>query len=724
MSELLKEFLVRLFEKKNTPPVEKKPSNAKFSSGGKWYSDAQHTDYVGRMVRGRWVKATPEEKKREKQDAADKSSRQVDVRPSGEQPSRKSKTGDAVAKPTGQIVDAKTASRTLYGKNGTGKLLIDSPDAQSILDNGFIPGEGAPPGSAGSNFNENMSDEAAMILTRFPDMDEATLTRVLFERIKDTKLAAQQAETSVVGSKTYEPQGTGKKPSRIVVPADITDEQHKIIWINCVITARSGRKKYIRALQGVQVAQKEIGFGKIKKLRTFGGAAGDLQRAKEMVESAKKCYIHDDELGLVELPKEVLVDWINRSGGGENAADTVVMTMDSNGNLLYDGWSDKKTLGDIQGNSTLNEEYTAMASVIATLAESGRISERDEQTALSIITSAQQFSDELEAKYADTSIQLADYFMSEFDGGLSQNQMDLYIGIINHPDPKIRKKLNLKKHWDSFKTKVDTSIKSSGGKDRDKRIQEFYEEAKKKKLKGDKLYWYVLNRLAQETLLTSDERKILERISSTILGAKAIADSTTPPKKGSAQERVFGPFVKAVRSMEDTDRLDIKTGLRRRRTETIQFQVEQIEKLNKIKITNSHGDRVRLGDHLEARSIIGMLHIDKIDMPSTEPGTPEYFEQVLVRSTQLVLEGIPVTPKTLRECLKVENSREFEKNFQLLRDPNDENTVFVYAIRGKERVLVARKQYRSKSGTTGKTGTVIVWEKEMQNCFDTKGAEK
>jgi hypothetical protein len=72
-NELIKE-IVLLGEAEKKPPKknptakkekDKKPSNAKYQSGGKWYSDSAFTNYVGRMERGKWVPATPEEKAKE-----------------------------------------------------------------------------------------------------------------------------------------------------------------------------------------------------------------------------------------------------------------------------------------------------------------------------------------------------------------------------------------------------------------------------------------------------------------------------------------------------------------------------------------------------------------------------------------------------------------------------------------------------------------------------------
>ena len=88
------------------------------------------------------------------------------------------------------------------------------------------------------------------------------------------------------------------------------------------------------------------------KIKSFGGTESDLDALKEEVrkaaEAGKKILIYDEETGqVVEIPAEVMLDWIDSSGGGENASDTAVISIDKDGNILYDGWSDKKAFSDI-----------------------------------------------------------------------------------------------------------------------------------------------------------------------------------------------------------------------------------------------------------------------------------------------------------------------------------------------------------------------------------------
>jgi hypothetical protein len=424
--------------------------------------------------------------------------------------------------------------------------------------------------------------------------------------------------------------------------------------------------------------------------------------------------VFDEQLGLVEVPKEILKNWIQASGGGENAADTVNMTMDVNGNLIYDGWSDKKTLADIQGNSSLRDEYAKMADQTSALLDDGRISEEDHDEAVLLLGTAQDFSDSLEDQYADTSAQLAETFLqpSFMEGTL----LDECISLAKSD------KVVGKNRFGKFAKKIQGALAKKGGTASDKAVRTAHAEGVQLGYSEDKLTWFIINKLAEQRLLTGDERKILERV------AKVQIEIQKTRNDGRLPEKFNG--------------LRIKAALQRLRTEAIDFQRQQIEELNKITVRNEDGDKVKLGNHLKALEIVKLLHLDKIEEPTPpdENASPEekeeYYKQVLVRSTQLIMEGIPVKPQTIKECLGVKNIREFNKNFVVEvgsvgadeegGEPGVEGaTVYIYALDTKGgRRLVARKSYRSKQGDTGKTGTTIIWERDMQKCFDAKAARK
>lgn len=558
----------------------------------------------------------------------------------------------------------------LYKKKGT--LLSGSTAAMDILEKGFRAGKGAPPGNPGSNFNENMSGEGVKILELHPDMSEEALARIIFERTRRTKLGLQQKDTSIVGK--------GGLP----LPDDIRamSVEEKIIYKNCVIAARSARKKFERARTGAAEARKK-GFGKKYTHEVFGGAKSDLEAARQIVARAPKVFIYDEELGVVEVPKEVLLEWIAESGGGENAADTMVLTVDENGNVVYDGWSDKKTLKDIQGNSTLNEEYTGMVSTVADLQNDGDIDDDSATEAVAILQGAQLESESIEQGYSDVARTLSTYFLGNKKEWQRYGKM-------------AREQKETAKHYQNWLLKIQAVQRGEAKtSEANKAIADALAKAKKLGLKGEALAFYVLNEVAQAGLLTADDRKILERTAAAERKAIIANNNGNLPKEHRG--------------------LDVEDSLSDLRQQVINLQRDTVKKLNKIKAKTKSGKTVLLGNLLKAREIISFLHLDKINPPKDKND----HRQILRRSTQLVLEGIPVSPKKLRSCLGVKNTQEFEDNFEIVFDDEDSNTVYIYAVNKEgKRVLIAKKVYRSKSGLTGATGTTIEWTKDMQKCFD------
>jgi hypothetical protein len=555
-----------------------------------------------------------------------------------------------------------------------GKLLSGSKSAQDILEKGFVPGKGAPPGNPGSVYNENMSNEGVKLLELYPDLSEEALTRIIFERTRRTKLGRQQKDTSIV-SKVGLP-----------LPDDIRklSPENRVIYKNALITARSARQKFDRARQGSTAATRN-GFGSKYKHQVFGGAKTDLEAAKSLVQKAPRVFVYDEELGVVEVPKEEILKWISESGGGENAADTMVITVDAKGNVVYDGWSDKKTLKDIQGNSTLNEEYNGMAGLVVDLQTQDLLDKDTAVEAVAILQGAQLESDNIEKGYSDVSRTLSTYFLDR------KKELNRY-GKMS------REQKETKKHFGNWLRKIQAvkngEMKSSKYSDA---IKRGLQEVKKLRLRGEAVAFYILCQLAQEGLLTADDRKILERTAAAERKAIASKNSGTLPKehKGLAVEDALSDL-----------RLDV-----------INLQRDTVKKLNQRKVKTRSGKTVKLGDYLKAREIIAFLHLDKINMPK---GKGDH-RQVLRRNTQLILEGIPVSPKKLRSCIGVKNTREFEDNFEVRFDDDDTNTVYIYSINKEgKRVLIAKKVYRSKTGLTGATGTTIEWTKDMQTCFDSK----
>jgi len=315
-------------------------------------------------------------------------------------------------------------------KNGELVLLSENPSAQNAFNKGYVQGSWwVAPGNAGSCFNENGSNEGVKILEKYSDMSEDDLARIMHNKFCPTKLGSEQKK---VAGKT-----------RIVVPPDI---KNKECYQSCVIAARSARTKFNRQQEAVAKAQ-EKGFGKTSKIYTFGGTQtkvgktnseldttpngvkGDKQNMIDIATAVPdngKCFIYDRGTGITfEVPRQKLVDWIAAGGGGENAADTVVMSVDENGNIVYSGWSDKKTLKDIQGNSTLNYDFVQNKNRLNEMLSSGLIDEKTHKKAIAILDENLKAITEIESKYKTVSAVNAKHFSEITPNEMNQLSKEL-----------------------------------------------------------------------------------------------------------------------------------------------------------------------------------------------------------------------------------------------------------------------------------------------------------
>jgi hypothetical protein len=315
-------------------------------------------------------------------------------------------------------------------KNGELVLLSENPSAQNAFNKGYVQGSWwVAPGNPGSSFNENGSNEGVKILEKYSDMSEDDLARLMHNKFCPTKLGSEQKK---VAGKT-----------RIVVPPDI---KNKECYQNCVIAARSARTKFNRIQDAVTNAQ-EKGFGKTSKIHTFGGTQtkvgknnseldttptnikGDKQNMIDIVSSVPengKCFIYDKGTGITfEVPRQKLIEWIAAGGGGENAADTVIMSVDENGNVVYCGHSDKKTLKDIQGNSTLNYDFIQNKNRLNDMLSFGLIDEKTHKKAMAILDENLKAITEIEANYKTVSAVNAKHFSEVTPNEMNQLSEEL-----------------------------------------------------------------------------------------------------------------------------------------------------------------------------------------------------------------------------------------------------------------------------------------------------------
>ena len=566
---------------------------------------------------------------------------------------------DDTSKPTADesYESAKQKVKEIYGDDG--KLLQNSETSDAALNNGYQEGaDWVAPGNAGSNFNENMSNEAALIIEKYPDINESELASIIFEKSRNTKLGKQQKSTTVESP---------SQKDRGEIPSDIPTSERDLYRAS-IIAARSGVTKSKRATEGTKLAQEKVGFGKETKTSSFGGTTKDLENLKNKIDSAEKIYVTDDGK-VIEVPKDVMQEWVAGSGGGENASDTAVITEDENGNLIYDGWSDKKGFNDIQGNSTLNDDYTKQTKNIDSLEKSGRVSKEDSKKAKSIVEDSKKRSAEIEKNYNKASFQEGK-FLGTYKG-----------------EDKARLVDHLKKQEDGYK------------------------KAGTKNHIADAMKKYGVE----------SHEELLDKLTEEVASGKSSANRLKVISRLAGAEKKF----QKASGNEVPDGLDTNKIISKAREEALSLQRETHNKLNEITGKTSTGKEKPLGDIVGFQETIDFLHLDKIK--EADEGD---FKQVLKRNTQLVMAGKDVPPKTIKKCLGVDNLKDAEDNFRVVTDEkiikNREQTVttgkvvYIYAVDQKDgsKKFIGEKRYRSKAGITGKTSNTIQWSPDMQKCFD------
>ena len=551
-------------------------------------------------------------------------------------------------------VNSQRMAKEIYGKNGKGPLLQDSETSQQAIDNGYTAQSSwVAPGNAGSNYNENLSNEGALILEKYPDATEDELSRVIYNKTLDTNLGNQQKGASI------------RSEDRIKAPDDIEDKK---LWKSAKIAARSAKRKNDRAKIGAEKA----GLKEPRKMQAYGGTRSDLDKLEEQINSANDPILMHDNGEVYKIPKDTMVEWVKSSGGGENAADTAVITTDEDGNLLYDGWSDKMSLSDLQGNSTLNDDFNKAAGRVDKLLENGRIDANVREEAIKLVDIYQKKVADIEEGYGKVIEKQAEWMYENYD-----EQENTLLKLIREQD-KGYKKAGTRNHWQRFQKKVD--------------------------MKNNKEALEELIKRGREGKLTKSESKLIQRM-------------------GTAYKKSMEDGGEELPEGLDTDRILSDT-----REQALNAQREVADKLNEMPSITKNGIEKPLGDMLGFQEAIDFLHLDKIDEPKDEND----HKAILKRNTQLVMEGISVNPKKLKDCMGVKNLNDAEDNFQLLtkeRLTKDKKfhkyttgkVVYIYAVNKEGKVReIGEKVYRSKDGPTGKTDNTIKWSNDMQKCFDSK----
>lgn len=504
------------------------------------------------------------------------------------------------------------------------------------------------PGNAGSMLGEIMSGEVFSHLEENPNLTEDELFEKIHEQIKDTTLGIEN--------------GSQKKTKTGLLDSTYRNNVRAI--------ARAGITKYKENQKGVRRLFAEGKMSKPVKTRNFYGHEKSISQQVKLIESINgPIYTKEG----IEVPKEVVIDLIKKSGGGENPSDTSTITIDKDGKALVTFHSDKLSTSDIQANSTPNKESEQAKELV----EKSSLTDIEKADINNTIEAGQAKLEEKEQQLKSAANQPA---REMSNGDLTQ----------------ILKNAENNNNSDGTPNKDKTSTrlgKIHGTRDSKKRVVKYlpdgisYDDAtEEQKLKA---YFDYMGDDDKELEPTGDQVTFLYRVA--------------------AQQGY-----------------NISADLSRIRKESLQVQRDTHKKLNEKFITLPNGKQVPMGDYIEGQNLVEKLHLNVMDGENNEGGVGKYPGLFNLNMGGTLVEG-----DELKKCIGVGGTDDFIENFEV-GTPGDgeeetKNTktgaitgrnIFVFAVtKAGKRIKVAYKTQRSKQGQSGKLSTTYQWDKGIQDCF-------
>jgi len=445
--------------------------------------------------------------------------------------------------------------------------------------------------------------------------------------------------------------------------------KNKKLWSKCVVSARSAKKKHERTQKRIKNLQEQNKFGEPQKTSTFYGAKISITAQVEMVKNANTILLPNGQ----EVKEEDAVAFIEAGGGGINPSDTATFVEDNDGNLLIQFHSDKTTTGDIQDNSTLSQEGENYKKTIDSL----DLSENEKEESKKIIDNYSNQITEIEENYQREAVPVAQNLLK-----LSMNQQ---IEVLNKNPQTVQNNIEKSLFGANKKPPINKKYQKYLPKDKEYPADE--------ELTLEEKYQVILKYVADDNKLTDELTKVINKV-------------------GLAYEEEY----------PDTEGVNVKRNLSQQREKVVNMQRERINKLNEVKSG--------LGTRMEAEEASRAFHLTMMDYPPKkyEEGNPN---SMIGSALDVNMGGNIVNGKVLRDCIGVENSKDFTENFELKETDDltyDRETgtvvtgkkVFTYIVdKEGNKTEIGYKSYRSKNGAAGKTDNTMTYSSGMQKCFKT-----
>jgi hypothetical protein len=376
-------------------------------------------------------------------------------------------------------------------------------------------------------------------------------------------------------------------------------------------------------------------------------------------------------LGNTEVSKEEAVKIIKSGGGGANPSDTAIFVTDeTTGDTYMTFYSDKDNVNAIVAQSSLRAEGKVKKEQIRKLAESGKLTKEQAAKMESIIDDSVKEHERLEAELDNVTTGPAKHLSNQNPEELADIAKTTSAG--REPD----------KYW-----KKAVTNQLLGKKPNKAMLSELPDGHSNPPTDAEMMTAFVKYANNPDSTLTKDQQRLISDMNK----------ATDGPKIGGAIGEI--------------------------RKKTVESDMKMLNKLNDTTIKLDDGTEVRMGNYLEAESVVEKLHL----------GMQFGGEGVFSDSDAFYQEsgGVKVDKETLSKCLPFKDKNDMISNFEVGEErevtkrgsdviTGGSKIVYVITKQG-ERIPIGEKLQRSKRGDLGKLATVYKYSPEIQKCFKKNG---
>ena len=431
----------------------------------------------------------------------------------------------------------------------------------------------------------------------------------------------------------------------------------------CIIATRAAQSKNNHITEKISNAN---GLKNPKATPFFGDKNG-LKAQENMINSTKGRVM----LGNTEVSKEEAVKIIKSGGGGANPSDTAIFVTDeTTGDTYMTFYSDKDNVNAIVAQSSLRAEGKVKKEQIRKLAESGKLTKEQAAKMESIIDDSVKEHERLEAELDNVTTGPAKHLSNQNPEELADIAKTTSAG--REPD----------KYW-----KKAVTNQLLGKKPNKAMLSELPDGHSNPPTDAEMMTAFVKYANNPDSTLTKDQQRLISDMNK----------ATDGPKIGGAIGEI--------------------------RKKTVESDMKMLNKLNDTTIKLDDGTEVRMGNYLEAESVVEKLHL----------GMQFGGEGVFSDSDAFYQEsgGVKVDKETLSKCLPFKDKNDMISNFEVGEerevtkrgsDVITGGSKIVYAVTKEgERIAIGEKKQRSKQGDLGKLSTVYNYSPEIQKCFKKNG---